>query len=252
MTVRIRASTSRSSSRATRSTERVAGRSSRTGRRRSGRGRPSRRGPGRSSPRRPRTGARAVRPPARRGRRGARRGERRRCGAVVASGLGGPPWSVSMRMTRPGPGARPIGPPRRPAGSARARRPHAPRSPPEWSSGHCDRYGVTLATCRKAVADPFSQPVVSSPPHPVRPDTGTPHRHQGSRGPGYSRRPSRPVRRAAALRAHQPPIHALPEAPVTYVDRTLTCVDCGSEFIHSADDQEYYSRRASPPTRSAA
>jgi CxxC-x17-CxxC domain-containing protein len=27
---------------------------------------------------------------------------------------------------------------------------------------------------------------------------------------------------------------------VTYVDRTLTCVDCGQEFIHSADDQQYY------------
>lgn len=27
---------------------------------------------------------------------------------------------------------------------------------------------------------------------------------------------------------------------MTYVDRTLTCVDCGQEFIHSADDQQYY------------
>ena len=27
---------------------------------------------------------------------------------------------------------------------------------------------------------------------------------------------------------------------VTYVDRTLNCVDCGVEFIHSAADQEYY------------
>ena len=27
---------------------------------------------------------------------------------------------------------------------------------------------------------------------------------------------------------------------MTYVDRTLTCVDCGVEFIHSAADQEYY------------
>jgi CxxC-x17-CxxC domain-containing protein len=27
---------------------------------------------------------------------------------------------------------------------------------------------------------------------------------------------------------------------VTYVDRTLTCVDCGSDFTHSADDQQYY------------
>lgn len=27
---------------------------------------------------------------------------------------------------------------------------------------------------------------------------------------------------------------------VTYIDRTLNCVDCGVEFIHSAADQEYY------------
>jgi CxxC-x17-CxxC domain-containing protein len=30
------------------------------------------------------------------------------------------------------------------------------------------------------------------------------------------------------------------EHSVTYTDRTLTCVDCGVEFIHSAADQEYY------------
>ena len=30
------------------------------------------------------------------------------------------------------------------------------------------------------------------------------------------------------------------EDNVTYVDRTLSCVDCGVEFIHSAADQEYY------------
>ena len=27
---------------------------------------------------------------------------------------------------------------------------------------------------------------------------------------------------------------------MTYVDRTLSCVDCGVEFIHSAADQEFY------------
>ena len=30
---------------------------------------------------------------------------------------------------------------------------------------------------------------------------------------------------------------------MTYVDRTLTCVDCGVEFIHSAADQEYYTAK---------
>jgi len=31
---------------------------------------------------------------------------------------------------------------------------------------------------------------------------------------------------------------------VTYVDRTIICVDCGQEFIHSADDQQYYAEKS--------
>jgi len=29
----------------------------------------------------------------------------------------------------------------------------------------------------------------------------------------------------------------------TYVDLTLTCVDCGVDFVHSAADQEFYAQR---------
>ena len=38
---------------------------------------------------------------------------------------------------------------------------------------------------------------------------------------------------------------------MTYTDRTLTCVDCGVEFIHSAADQEFYAQKgfASEPKR---
>ena len=38
---------------------------------------------------------------------------------------------------------------------------------------------------------------------------------------------------------------------MTYVDRTLNCVDCAVEFIHSAADQEYYATKsfASDPKR---
>jgi CxxC-x17-CxxC domain-containing protein len=38
---------------------------------------------------------------------------------------------------------------------------------------------------------------------------------------------------------------------VTYVDRTLTCVDCGSAFTHTADDQQFYSEKgfSSDPKR---
>ena len=41
---------------------------------------------------------------------------------------------------------------------------------------------------------------------------------------------------------------------VTYVDRTLICVDCGVEFIHSAADQEYYAQKGfvSDPKRCAS
>ena len=38
---------------------------------------------------------------------------------------------------------------------------------------------------------------------------------------------------------------------VTNVDRTLTCADCGVDFIHSAADQEFYAQKgfASDPKR---
>lgn len=31
---------------------------------------------------------------------------------------------------------------------------------------------------------------------------------------------------------------------MTYLDRTLTCVDCGMSFTHSAADQEYYAEKS--------
>lgn len=41
---------------------------------------------------------------------------------------------------------------------------------------------------------------------------------------------------------------------MTYVDRTLTCVDCGAPFVHSAADQEYYAQKGfvSDPKRCAS
>lgn len=30
---------------------------------------------------------------------------------------------------------------------------------------------------------------------------------------------------------------------MSYVDRMLTCVDCGMEFVHSATDQEFYAQK---------
>ncbi len=41
---------------------------------------------------------------------------------------------------------------------------------------------------------------------------------------------------------------------MTFADRTLTCVDCGAEFVHSAADQEYYMQKGfvSDPKRCAS
>ena len=38
---------------------------------------------------------------------------------------------------------------------------------------------------------------------------------------------------------------------VSYVDRNVTCLDCGIEFVHSAADQEFYAQKgfASDPKR---
>ena len=132
-----------------------------------------------------------------------------------------------------------------------------PRSPTPLSSGHCDRYGVTVATARPtrfeglprawmAVADPFSQPVVSSRSL----ETGAP------RAPGGSFIATRVGALASdIIRATLAAIAVVPtrRAPhtyaprrttlVTYSDRTLSCVDCGVEFIHSAADQEYYQQK---------
>jgi CxxC-x17-CxxC domain-containing protein len=48
-----------------------------------------------------------------------------------------------------------------------------------------------------------------------------------------------------------PPTIAPRRSIVTYADRTLNCVDCGVDFIHSAADQEYYAQKgfASDPKR---
>jgi CxxC-x17-CxxC domain-containing protein len=41
---------------------------------------------------------------------------------------------------------------------------------------------------------------------------------------------------------------------VTYVDRTITCVDCGVEFVHTVADQEFYAQKgfSSDPKRCAS
>jgi CxxC-x17-CxxC domain-containing protein len=87
---------------------------------------------------------------------------------------------------------------------------------------------------------------------PVRPEQALQSTAPGSRGPGDSRdRTSHPV--DVPARDHHGDI-ALGRTIVTYVDRTLNCVDCGVEFIHSAADQEYYAAKgfAAEPKRCAS
>src|SRR5689334_1196471 len=87
------------------------------------------------------------------------------------------------------------------------------------------------------ISCPFSRAVVSSS-H----DTGAP-RIQGLHIGTWARRPPEahdPSADAAAPRRARQQFATGWRNSVTYVDRTLSCVDCGVEFIHSAADQEYY------------
>ena len=87
--------------------------------------------------------------------------------------------------------------------------------------------------------------------------TGAPRRqglHIGtwvSAGPAFLARPRIPVRRCGRPRGAFQPTNASRRSIVTYVDRTLNCVDCAVEFIHSAADQEYYAQKgfSSDPKR---
>src|SRR6185503_524141 len=78
---------------------------------------------------------------------------------------------------------------------------------------------------------------------PVRPKQG-PHIGTTERVPASFARPARPVRRCGRPDDDAPLQSSAPRrSNVTYVDRTLNCVDCGVEFIHSAADQEYYQQK---------
>src|SRR5258705_5437443 len=47
---------------------------------------------------------------------------------------------------------------------------------------------------------------------------------------------------------------ALEDDPVSFQDKTLTCKDCGQEFIWTAGEQEFYASRGlqNPPSRCPA
>ena len=126
-----------------------------------------------------------------------------------------------------------------------------PRSPPRMLAGHCDRYVVTAhgsagPGCRRG----RRQPVSATRCILRRTRTGAPRRQGLHIGTWVTRaRLSSPVLAFPVRRCGRPPqrtsLIARSSRPeeniiVTYVDRTLNCVDCGVEFIHSAADQEYY------------
>lgn len=127
-----------------------------------------------------------------------------------------------------------------------------PRSPSRILAGHCDRSLVTTASPVGRLPCRICRPVVSCAAlEPVRPAGRDFHIGTWvSAGPACLARPRIPVRRCGRLRcAH--PTNASRRSIVTYVDRTLNCVDCGVEFIHSAADQEYYAQKgfSSDPKR---
>ena len=128
-----------------------------------------------------------------------------------------------------------------------------PRSPFRILAGHCDRYLVTPTSPAGRLRCPFFRPVVSCAAlEPVRPAN-----RDSTSAPGSARaRPlspdlAFPSADAAAPVAHLRRLNASRRSIVTYVDRTLNCVDCGVEFIHSAADQEYYVQKgfSSDPKR---
>ena len=140
---------------------------------------------------------------------------------------------------------------------------------------HCDRLSGTTATfcaevelrranLRGAGAGPLKGVMTAQGPSratvvfsaPLNttgaPATGTSTSAPGSCGP---RTPpglhsaSRPAEAGPCRTRHC--CSRLGRQTVTYTDRTLTCVDCGVEFIHSAADQEFYAQKgfASEPKR---
>jgi CxxC-x17-CxxC domain-containing protein len=129
-----------------------------------------------------------------------------------------------------------------------------PRSPPRILARHCDRYVVTAASRPYAagMSDFRSRCILRRTNEPVRPadrdsDIGTWVAGARLLSPDLAF----PTADAVALRKRTQPTIASRRSNVTYADRTLTCVDCGVEFIHSAADQEYYVQKgfASDPKR---
>ena len=87
--------------------------------------------------------------------------------------------------------------------------------------------------------------IIPAEPTPV-PDRSTTHLGRGL-GPAVPR-PASPssIRTGAIARPGRD--------TVTDSDRTLTCVDCGVDFVHSIADQEYYAQKGfvSDPKRCGA
>jgi CxxC-x17-CxxC domain-containing protein len=142
-----------------------------------------------------------------------------------------------------------------------------PRSPARILARHCDRSLVTAASPETGLGCVGSLRIGPRRPWNVRfgnalypaPQlrTGAPRRqglHIGTWVAGARLPPpdlAFPTADVAALRRRTPPTIAPRRSIVTYADRTLNCVDCGVDFIHSAADQEFYAQKgfASDPKR---
>jgi CxxC-x17-CxxC domain-containing protein len=59
------------------------------------------------------------------------------------------------------------------------------------------------------------------------------------------------VRPGGRFTADDQPQPQSEESPVSFEDKTIVCVDCNQEFVHSAEDQAFYAERgfANEPKR---
>jgi CxxC-x17-CxxC domain-containing protein len=125
----------------------------------------------------------------------------------------------------------------RPSAAQNLRRHRRAQPRPNPSEPRSDRCLTRLAS------GGLSKDACYPPGQPVRPRQATNHTLSTGSAP---QEPLCEIRRSvgsAVPRAVGEDSSGSGRNNVAYVDRTLACVDCGSEFIHSAADQEYYAQK---------
>ena len=151
---------------------------------------------------------------------------------------------------RPAFGRHPVaGLSRPPRGTGASEEPPGPSLADPSLAPHCDRFAGTSAHFVGSPAVPRRHPTDRSEVrcysardnHRCAPSQAPRDRYLGRAAPGLPRHRA-PVCRYRLPEVH-PSLNKSWRTGLTYTDRTLTCVDCGVEFIHSAADQEFYEQK---------